>query len=45
VAAWRVEVRRLGVQPPYGTSWRNVASRSLAASPGLAMFGMDFEVG
>lgn len=45
VAAWIAEVRRLGVEPLYSTSWDNVASQALATSLGLTMFGSDFQVG
>jgi RimJ/RimL family protein N-acetyltransferase len=44
VAAWLVEVKRLGREPLYSTSWQNAASQALAASLGLTMFGTDFAV-
>ncbi len=44
VARWASEVRRLGLEPFYGTWWENEASRALAARLGLVMFAEDWHV-
>ncbi|MCK9485656.1 MAG: GNAT family N-acetyltransferase [Dehalococcoidia bacterium] len=44
VTEWAVGVRRLGLEPYYGTWWDNAASRALAARLGLTMFAEDWHV-
>ena len=44
VAGWAAAVRGLGAVPLYSTSWDNTASRSVAASLGMSLFGADFHV-
>lgn len=44
VRRWIAEVRRIGLEPLYSTSWQNEASQHLALSLGLEMFGVDFHV-
>ena len=44
VAAWADAVRRSGATPLYSTSWENVASRALARSLGLTLFGADLHL-
>lgn len=44
VAAWAGEVRRAGRLPLYSTSWANDASRSVARTLGLTLFGYDLHI-
>jgi hypothetical protein len=44
VAGWARAVGGLEAMPLYSTSWSNRASRGLAASLGLSMFGSEFHV-
>lgn len=44
VAKWASSVREAGRVPFYSTSWDNEASRSLAASLGLVMYGSDLQI-
>ena len=44
VIAWLSEVDRLGVTRLYSTSWENAASRALAVTLGLEMFGVNFHI-
>lgn len=44
VAAWSAEVRALGAEPLYSTTWDNRASRGLARSLGLSTIGRDLHV-
>jgi GNAT superfamily N-acetyltransferase len=42
VATWARAVRSIGALPLYSTSWDNLASRGLARSLGMSMYGVDF---
>jgi hypothetical protein len=44
VAAWARAVRWEGRIPLYSTSWDNLASRSVARSLGLVLYGADFSL-
>jgi len=44
VASWAQAVERLGALPLYSTSWRNTASRRLAAHLGFSLYGIDFHI-
>ena len=44
VAHWAREVRAEGREPLYSTSWDNVASRALARSLGLILYGADLHM-
>lgn len=41
---WAQQVRSLGALPLYSTSWDNEASRAVARSLGLRLYGADFHV-
>ena len=44
VSAWAAAVRAIDRVPLYSTSWRNTASRSVAAKLGLVEFGQDLHL-
>ena len=44
VAAWAAQVRSLGAQPVYGTTFDNLASQTVARRLGLTLIGSEFEV-
>jgi len=44
VAAWAEQVRALGAQPIYGTTFDNLASQTVAHRLGLTLIGSEFEV-
>lgn len=45
VAAWATAVRTAGRVPLYSTSWRNTASRRVAAKLGLMVYAADWSIG
>jgi hypothetical protein len=44
VATWSSEVRALGIEPLYSTTWQNDASRAVARTLGLVPVGRDLQV-
>jgi len=44
VAAWAEQVRALGAEPLYATTFDNLASQTVARRLGLALIGSEFEV-
>lgn len=44
VTAWARQVRALGAEPVYSTSFENAASQRVAASLGMRLIGVDFHV-
>ena len=44
VAAWSSEVRALGAEPLYSTTWQNAESRAVARALGLIAVGRDLHV-
>lgn len=44
VAAWARAVRALGAEPLYSTGWPNAASRAVARTLGLVVYGTDLNV-
>lgn len=44
VATWADEVRKLGAEPLYSTSWENTSSQNVAKRLGLIPYGTDFNI-
>jgi GNAT superfamily N-acetyltransferase len=44
VTAWAREVRAMGIEPLYSTSWQNAASQAVARKLGLRRFGTDLQI-
>ena len=44
VAAWAIEVRKMGALPLYSTSWDNASSRRVAGKLGLSYYGVNFTI-
>jgi len=44
VAGWALQVRSLGAEPLYSTSWENTASQAVAGKLRLVQYGADFHI-
>ncbi|MBI1257124.1 MAG: GNAT family N-acetyltransferase [Chloroflexi bacterium] len=44
VRGWAAQVRAIGKQPLYSTSWSNLASQAIAKKLGAVLYGADFSI-